>query len=131
MENHFFARTEPGRRQFAPVTLSADGVDSSAVSAASVFRATRADKNTRRLAIRAKNRLRYLIDVAALDALLDQAARYALDGQGSPADYLHRLIHDLAVELAQTRAEHAVLADRVGERPMPKAVAAQIVGRLR
>jgi hypothetical protein len=128
MDKHFFARTEPGRRQFEPVTLSANNLDPSVVSG---FQAMRSDKETRRLAVLAKNSLRHLIDVAALDALLDQAARYALDDQGSPAEYLHRLIRDLAVELSQTKGEHEVLADRVGARTMPKAIAAQIVGCVR
>jgi hypothetical protein len=128
MDKHLFALTEPGQRQFEPVTLSVDNLDPSVVS---IFLAIRSDKDTRRLAVLAKNRLRHLNDVAALDALLDQAARYALDGKGSPTDCLRQLVHDLAVELAQTKREHEILADRVGGRTMPKAIAAQIVGCVR
>lgn len=111
---------ELGQRQFEPITLSAEDLDQ---HAATVFMAARSHKAMRQLAIAAKSRLRHLVDMAALEACLDQAVRYEMSGEGSAADWLKALIGQLDFELAKTLREHRILADRIAARTSQIAMA--------
>jgi len=115
-----FSPTDPSRRQFEPITLADEGLDE---RVAAFFMAVRSDKRTRALAISATRRLRHLIDVAALEATLNEAARYEISGEGgSAAEYLDALIFALDVELSKTLEEQRVLTNRIVNRTTQNAL---------
>jgi hypothetical protein len=111
----------PSRRQFEPITLADSNLDE---RVAGFFMALRSDKRSRALAISATRRLRHLIDVAALESILDRAARYELSDEGSNAsEYLDALILALDVELSETLEERRVLTNRIVNRTTQNAMA--------